>query len=124
MAYVSDDTGRPEIYLLPFLPGTPEGPAGAKVRISTAGGFSPRWRRDGRELFYSNDNKLMAVDVKLGGTRKIGAPTALFAGRFYPDGSGWVPFADGRRFLFVERVGEPPSPKINVVLNWMAELKR
>jgi eukaryotic-like serine/threonine-protein kinase len=121
MAYYSNETGRNEIYLRPFLPGTPGGPAGAKVRVSTGGGFGPKWRRDGRELFYAHANKLWAVDVKLGETPEIGTPQALFEVHLLQD---YAPFADGRRFLFVEPAGEPPAPKINVVLNWTAELKR
>jgi serine/threonine protein kinase len=125
MAYTSNETGRNEIYLRPFLPGTPDGPAGSKVRVSTEGGAYPQWRRDGRELFYIHQDKLWAVDVGLPGTPQIGTPQALFECHFN-DGtfSGYAPFADGHRFLFVERAGEPPTPKINVVLNWTAELKR
>jgi Tol biopolymer transport system component len=122
MAYCSNETGGYEIYLRPFLPGMPNGPAGPKVRVSTGGGFNPRWRRDGRELFYRLDNKLMAMAVKLDVTPEIGTPQPLFEGNF--GGSGYAPFADGRRFLMVEAAGEPPAPKINVVLNWTAELKR
>ena len=127
MAYNSDETGRAEIYLRPFLPGMPGGPAGAKVRVSRGGGFQPQWRRDGRELFYIADNKLMAVDIKLGGTPEIGTPQALFE-QSIPEHSfnwhpNWAPSADGRRFLFIEPTGESPAAKINVVLNWMAELK-
>jgi len=122
MAYQSNETGQAEVYLRPFLPGAPGGPAGSKVRVSTEGGVFPQWRRDGRELFYWAGNKLMAVNVNLGGTPEIGTPQALFEGQF--GGSGFAPFADGRRFLFVEPAGEPPTPKINVVLNWAAELKR
>jgi Tol biopolymer transport system component len=121
MAYQSDETGRAEIYLRAFLPGKMDAPAGAKVRVSAGGGTYPRWRKDGRELFYNADNKLMAVDVKLGAMPEIGTPQALFD-RHGP--SNWVPFADGRRFLLVEPTGESPTPKINVVLNWTAELKR
>jgi hypothetical protein len=129
MAYNSNETGRAEIYVRPFLPGTPNGPAGSKGRVSTGGGIYPKWRKDGRELFYNADNKLMAVDVKLGGTPEIGTAQALFEARFGGGGpsllgSGYAPFADGRRFLFVESASEPPAPKINVVLNWTAELKR
>jgi len=120
MVYQSNETGRFEIYMRPFLPGTPGGPAGAKVRVSTDGGVDPQWRRDGRELFYTHDKKLWAVAVKLGGTPEIGVPHALFE---MPRGSGWAPFADGRRFLFIEPAGEPAAPKINVVLNWTSELK-
>jgi Tol biopolymer transport system component len=119
MAYNSNETGRAEIYLRPFLPGTPGGPAGAKVRVSAGGGNGPHWRKDGQELFYNAGNKLMTVDVKLGGTPDIGAPQVLFDRQ-----GGCEPFADGRRFLCVEPAGEPPAPKINVVLNWTAELKR
>ena len=129
MAYNSDETGRDEIYLRPFLPGTPEGPAGSKVRVSTGGGFQPQWRRDGRELFYIAGNKLMAVDVKLGWKPAVGTPQALFERRMpeYSPSFGpyrWTPFADGHRFLFIEQAGESPAAKINVVLNWTAELKR
>jgi Tol biopolymer transport system component len=121
MAYNSNETGRDEIYLRPFLPGAPGGPAGVRVRVSSGGGGDPQWRKDGRELFYVGD-KLMAVDVKLGVSAQIGTPHALFE---IPTGSGgYVPFADGRRFLFTEPAGESPAAKINVVLNWQAELKR
>jgi len=64
----------------------------------------------------------MAVDVKLGGTAEIGAPHKLFDAPFASNGYGV--FGDGQRFLFIEPVGEPPSPRINVVLNWGAGLKR
>ena len=130
MAYNSNETGRAEIYLRPFLPGTPDGPAGSKVRVSTGGGIYPQWRRDGRELFYVAGNKLTAVDVKLGRTPEIGSPQILFEADFVGSsvaqsaGSGFAPLADGRRFLFVEPASEPPASKINVVLNWTAELKR
>jgi Tol biopolymer transport system component len=120
MAYASDETGRDEIYLRPFQPGAPGGPAGVRARVSNKGGFYPQWRKDGRELFYIHDNELMAVDVNLGVTPEIGTPQALFELPFY----NWVPFADGRSFVFVEPAAEPPAPKINVVLNWTAELKR
>ena len=130
MAYNSDETGRAEIYLRPFLPSEPARPAGGKVRVSTggggiartSGGTIQRWRSDGRELFYVAGGKLMAVDVKLGAPVEVGAPHALFQ---VPAGANdWVSFADGRRFLFVELAGESPAAKINVVLNWTAELGR
>ena len=57
VAYASDESGRPEVYVQPF-----PGP-GPKIQISTAGGIQPRWRRDGKELFYRVDvtGKMMAV---------------------------------------------------------------
>ena len=121
MAYESDESGRSEIYLRPFLPGAPGGFAGVRVRVSMGGGSFPQWRKDGLGLFFVTDNKLMALGVKLGAVPQIGTPQALFDLHSKP--YNWVPFADGRRFLFIEPAGEPPSPKINVVLNWMAELK-
>jgi len=65
----------------------------------------------------------MAVDVKLGASAEVGTQKVLFD---FPTGAEmfYVPFADCRRFLLTEHVGEPPAPKINVVLNWTAELKR
>ena len=103
----------------------PTGPAGSKVRVSNGGGQVPLWRRDGRELFYTADNgKLMAVDVHLGETPEIGTPHQLFVREFWGRGTRFQAFADGQRFLFLEPAGEPPTPKINVVLNWTAELKR
>jgi eukaryotic-like serine/threonine-protein kinase len=124
MAYASNETGRFEVYLRPFLPGAPGGPAGVKVRISTGGGRALRWRKDGREIFYvSPDRRLVAVDVRLGESAAVGTPHALFE---VPTSSrgGYTPFADGQHFLFIEPAGEPPAAKINVVLNWQAELKR
>jgi serine/threonine protein kinase len=121
MAYHSNETGRYEIYLRAFLPGTPGGPAGPKVRVSTEGAVGPRWRRDGRELFYRHDHKITVVDVKLGASPEIGTPRALF--EFPDNGAGYAVFGDGRRFLFIEPSGEQVA-KINVVLNWAAELER
>lgn len=79
VAYVSDETGRFEIYTRPFVPDALGGAAGARVRVSTAGGTSPNWRKDGRELFYlSLDKKLMAVDLRLGSKAEIGSEHQLF----------------------------------------------
>jgi eukaryotic-like serine/threonine-protein kinase len=73
IAYTSDESGAPEVYVQTF-------PASSgKWRISTGGGCQPRWRRDGRELFYiAADRNLMAVDVKLGSTFEAGVPKPLF----------------------------------------------
>jgi eukaryotic-like serine/threonine-protein kinase len=103
MAYVSNETGSFEVYLRPFLPGAPGGPAGAKVRVSAGGGSPPSWRRDGRELFYFEGEKLMAVDVKLGNSPEIGVPHKLFDALTISN--RWTVFEDGRRFLFIEPAG-------------------
>jgi serine/threonine protein kinase len=116
IAYVSNETGSREVYVRPFPSGGPDGPAGPAIRVSTAGGYHPFWRKDGRELFYSVGPKQMAVDVKFGKTTEIGVPHALFdldLNRVY---------ADGERFLHIEDAAEFPPARINVVLNWAAEL--
>ena len=76
IAYASDESGRSEIYIQPF-PAPPNG--GSKTPISRDGGNQPRWRRDGKELFYfSPDGKLMAVDVTEGPIFKASVPRTLF----------------------------------------------
>jgi Tol biopolymer transport system component len=68
VAYSSDESGQKQIYVRPF-----PGPGG-EYQVSNSGGTSPRWRRDGKELFYlSLDGKLMAVEVKAGSTFEAGA---------------------------------------------------
>ncbi len=139
LAYQSTETGRSEVYVQPF-------PSGAgKWQISTNGGLLPRWRRDGRELFYPTQlsgGKMMAVDIKSSGsTFEAGSPKELFdltpyinfnithsgirpgAGPYYT----YAVSADGQRFL----IPHPPSSDISsltmpiaVVENWAAGLKR
>ena len=76
MAYTSNETGRDEVYVQSFPT------SGAKWLVSTNGGGWPRWRRDGKELFYlASDGKLMAVSVNGEGTFKAGVPKALFQTR-------------------------------------------
>jgi len=117
MAYLSNATGSPEVYLRPFLPG---GPVAAAVHVSLTGGSVPLWRRDGRELFYSvlsaGSWKQTAVDGTLGQRPKIGVPHVLFD--MHSDSAS----ADGQHFLSIEHVGEMHAARINVVLNWTAQL--
>ena len=73
IAYVSDESGRPEVYVQTFPVST------AKWRVSTNGGTQPRWRRDGKEIFYlASDSRLMAVAVSAGASFEAGIPAALF----------------------------------------------
>jgi Tol biopolymer transport system component len=122
IAYSTDDSGRPEIYLQAFAPGAPA--SGGRWQLSTNGGRNPQWRRDGRELYYfSLDNKLMAVQVTLGAEVKSGTPMELFALssiRANPNASFAVTH-DGQRFLFVTRAEETSVTPFTVLLNWMAE---
>ena len=127
IAYVSDESGGFEVYVRPFP--APAGGAG-KIQVSRGGGMQPRWRRDGRELFYlSLDGKMMAVDVTLGPVFKAGTPEPLFQASFARNGKqipldafAWDVTADGRRFLM--NTVETTSRPVTVVLNWDAALKR
>ena len=123
IAYYSDDAGPYEVYVQPF-------PAsGAKWQISSGGGMQPRWKRDGKELFYMAPNrKLMAVDVNLGkGTLEAGVPKMLF-----PTSSlGYVGprnlyecSGDGQRFLINSLKSDDVSIPVTVVVNWTSDLKR
>lgn len=124
IAYVSDESGRPEIHVQAFP--VPAG-GGSKTLISRDGGTQPRWRRDGKELFYvSLDGKMMAVDVSSEQGFKSSVPKALFQVPIYGDDSApslfrWDTTADGKRFL-VDTVESSPEP-LTMVLNWMAGVK-
>ena len=110
VAYVSNDTGKQEIYVCAFAS------PGERQRISKAGGAQPRWTRRGKELIYrGGDGRLMAVAVQDTGSAKlgIGETTPLFALGARDDGYEVSP--DGTRFL-VHR-NEGPSSLVNVVLN-------
>ena len=118
LAHVSDESGQPEVYVQPF-----PGP-GERVRVSPAGGTLPRWRRDGRELFYqSADDQLIAVPVEPGGELELGPPSPLFdLGAVGTDvRASFDVAADGQRFLVIapERGSAPGAI---VVLDWTAPL--
>ena len=122
LAYVSDESGRFEVYVQPF-----PGPGG-KWMISTDGGTEPVWARDGRELFYRSGDKLMAVTIAGEPAFVAGLPRALFEGAFEPTGTGTSGFdvsPDGRRFLMIQPTApERPVTQVNVVINWFEELRQ
>jgi serine/threonine-protein kinase len=122
LAYESDRSGRFEIWVGPFSPG-----AGAPVLVSRDGGRQPVWSRDGKELFYLQADRLMAVAVKGRAERFEFDPAAqLFTVPYVVDGAYDVA-ADGR-FLMIQPTaasGAAPAPgEIVVVQNWHEELKR
>jgi Tol biopolymer transport system component/predicted Ser/Thr protein kinase len=121
VAYTSNESGKFEIYVQTF-PLTD-----LKKQVSTSGGYEPRWRADGREIYYlSEDRKLMAVSVGPGPS--FGVPQPLFQTRV-PAGvtanrTHYVPSRDGQRFLVNPQTGDPAPTPITVVLNWTAGLKK
>ena len=125
MAYQSNESGRFQIYVQTFPS------SGAKYQISTSGGTFPRWRRDGKELFYvSADQKLMATPITLGATVEAGTPQPLFPAPPYAGlqlaASFYAPLGDGQRFLVNAPVGgdADSAPPFSVVTNWQAALKK
>jgi Tol biopolymer transport system component len=124
VAYQSNESGRNEIYVQSF-PLT-----GAKFQISTGGGIIPRWRSDGKEMFfYGIDGSVMAVDVRLGETLQHGVPKPLFKTSFngLVAGGGIQHYAvskDGQRFLVNVPDSQALGSPIMVVVNWMSALKK
>ena len=117
MAYSSDETGQEEIYVKTFPSGD------RKWQVSSAGGWQPHWRQDGRELFYlAPDSKLMAVDIAAGPRFVSGAPHALFETtivRFnYPElpVNSYSVSGNGQRFLVNAAIRRPQPESITVVL--------
>jgi serine/threonine protein kinase/Tol biopolymer transport system component len=121
LAYQSNELGRPEIFITTFPPN-----AAKKRRISTEGGFQPRWRRDGQELFYlAPDGKLMAVPISADGSH--GAPKPLFQTALHTLYARLRPYSvsdDGRQFLITLRDDPNATASIVVVFNWLAEIAR
>ena len=131
VAYQSDESGRDEIYVRTFSPDALASGAGTggKWQISTAGGAEPRWRRDGKELYFvSSDGKLMEADVNAGPNFQSAAPKALFSlsgiGASPGIFAAWDAAPDGARFLFPKLAGREDTTPFNVVLNWQAGLKK
>jgi Tol biopolymer transport system component len=127
LAYESNESGRFEVYVQPF----PD--AGGKWQMSSAGGTQPRWRRDGKELYYvAADARLMAVPVATnqdGKTPGLGVPAPLFGTRL-ATGAGvtagrpeYAVAPDGR-FLMNTVVEDTAPAPITIVLNWDSGLKR
>ncbi|MDE3178341.1 MAG: serine/threonine-protein kinase [Acidobacteriota bacterium] len=124
LAYDSDESGRAEVYIVPFPKRS------GKWQVSTEGGGAPRWRRDSKELFYlSRENKLMAVKVQeKDAMLEIGSPAPLF--QTNPPESGWPGRVydvtpDGKKFIVDTRLPAPASAEpITLVVNWPALLKK
>ena len=119
VAYNSDESGRGEVYVQTF-------PPGARSAVSSGGGAFPKWRGDGKEIFYvTNDGKVMAAQIKSESPFQTDVPQQLFQTniRFGP-GFPYAVTRDGSRFLInTPAEANNPAP-LTVVLNWTAGLKK
>jgi Tol biopolymer transport system component len=120
MAYASNESGRPEVYVRPF-PNVGDG----KWAVSTEGGAFPVWSRSGTELFYVNGTTIMAVAVQARGTTFIvQRPEALFSGPFETGSPHFDITPDGRHFIMVEADPDARPTEIQLTANWMEEIRR
>ena len=124
LAYGSNETGNGEVYIRELTP------AGGKWQVSTAHGVCPRWRADGKELYYiiPEDFSFMAVSISNDRSLEIGTPVKLFSHRFLFYGSeSNTPYAattDGKRFYILSSDQKGSSSDFVVVQNWVEELKK
>jgi hypothetical protein len=130
IAYASNESGGYDVFVKPF----PE--TGGRIPVSPAGGASPRWSRDGRELFYvAADNQLMAVPIKAQRDSRalgVGTPTALFptrlaiGGNLPPAGfnSGAQYVVTPLGFLMNVMADDSVTPPLSIVLNWTAAIRK
>jgi eukaryotic-like serine/threonine-protein kinase len=115
IAYHSNESGREEIYVRPF-----PGPGG-KWQVSINGGTNPKWRGDGKELFFrSLENDVMSVEIKTSETSMtVGAEQKLFRGNRTFD-----PTNDGQKFLVLTTKRNDSSLPMTLVVNWLEDLKK
>jgi hypothetical protein len=125
IAYTSNEGGNPEVYVRPFDGSSETGspPGSGKWQISKGGGQYPRWRGDGKELFYlAPDGTLMSAEVSGAPAFQAGSPKALF--RSSSGSTDWDVTADGKRFLFPVSLARNKVEEFTVVLNWQTGLKK
>jgi eukaryotic-like serine/threonine-protein kinase len=124
VAYASNESGKWEIYVTSF----PQ--ARGKWQVSSGGGEQPRWRGDGKELFYlSSDGKIMAAPVTEGANFDAGAPVALFQANpreaaATSEQTFYDVTRDGQRFLINTEAKQTQVEPMSIILNWAAKLKK
>jgi serine/threonine protein kinase len=126
VAYSSEESGRFEVYVRPFS-GRPDLVSKGKWQVSTGGGYWPRWRRDGKELYFNAlDGKLMVVTVKSSSTFEAGVPEVLFdpghPGELAYRDFYYDVWPDGQRFLISRMIRAAHS--INICLNCLLLAKK
>ena len=118
MAYNSDESGQPEVYVQPF-----PGPGGKWLISQGGGGFSAIWSRDGRRLFYRRGDQFLEVDIDTRAGFAPGTPRALFSGRYLATGRDFDVSPDGTRFVMMRNDDPRSTAKLRVVLNWWHALE-
>jgi len=124
LAYVSNRTGRDEIWVQGY-------PDGVPVRVSSNGGYEPLWSADGREIFYRQGSAIMAAAVETGGEFSFAMPKELFTGNYQqtpaPTARGYDVARDGRFLMILPQANENGAPALGsivVVQNFTEELKQ
>jgi eukaryotic-like serine/threonine-protein kinase len=120
LAYISNESSRQEVFVRSF-----PGPEFKKqVSEGPSSSSQPAWRGDERELFFRSGDGMMAADLTLGPTPRIGKPALLFRGPFANiQGKNYDVTRDGQRFLMVEPIEPVPPRDMTIVLNWMDDLR-
>ena len=118
VAFMSDEGGRPEVFVAPF-PWT-----GTKWQVSAGGGADPRWRLDGKELYYFNFTGITAAEVDGSGPAfQVGGSKLLFRVPVRGIGREFAPSRDGQKFVAIVP-NSGTSQLLTLVQNWPAELKK
>jgi serine/threonine protein kinase len=121
-AYVSTESGIDEVYVTTFPA------ARGKWQVSRGGGNEPRWRRDGRELFFLGSlHQLMAVPLSAGEGFSAGTPVQLFTAPAREpvsstDFMNYDVTADGQRFIINKPIDAKEAPPLKIILNWPSEV--
>jgi hypothetical protein len=117
IAYASDESGREEIYVVPF-PGQ-----GGRWRISSDGGVTPFWPTK-RELFYNTpDFRVMSTELQIEESNlAIGKSRQLFGGRAFGSSVGITPAPDGKHWLIALPIDEPNASPLILTTNWTVAL--
>jgi len=120
IAYTSNESGSFNVHVRSFAG------VGANTVVSAGGGSAVSWSPNGRELFFRSGDRMMVADVESGSTLRVGKPRQLFAGNFAPAGNhlNYAVSPDGQRFVMIRtRDKTVRRDQIQIVLNWVAQLK-
>jgi serine/threonine-protein kinase len=119
MAYVSDESGHPEVYVRPY-----PGPGG-RWQVSLNGGWEPVWSSDGREIFYRTTGQMMTAAVRTQGGFEVTSRTELFTGGYpqFPGVRNYDVTPDGHTFAMFQQL-QGAAQTVYVTLNWFDQLRR